>query len=97
MGGSALLLLSALAIAAIRMRDARLFVRPEDRMLVEMARKDARAIFTQETSTFPIVMRLSDRNCVELRSNRADGAGSYLACYDPQTDRKTEERASTGF
>jgi hypothetical protein len=33
-----------------------------------------------EAETFPLVMRLSDRTCVELR--RHDGRGYQRACYD---------------
>jgi hypothetical protein len=41
-----------------------------------------------ERETFPIVMRLSDRTCVELR--RHDGRGRRAACYN-RRGRVTEE------
>ncbi|WP_311268858.1 hypothetical protein [Sphingobium sp. WCS2017Hpa-17] len=75
-------------------------VRRDDTAWVEKARKDARAIFpeaAQERKTFPMVMRLSDRICVDLRSTAADGAGSYLACYEARTGKKVEEHSMGGF
>ena len=92
-----LLLLALIVIAMLYPIATRPLVRPADAMLVEKARKDARAILHDDVTTFPIVMRLSDRECVELRSPQADGAGSYLACYDTHTNQKVEERLNIGF
>lgn len=76
-------------------------IRSGDEAIVERARSDAPLIFHEarvhERSTFPIVMKLVDRTCVELRSWAADGAGSYLACYDKRTGKKVEERSEGGF
>lgn len=74
---------------------------PEDATLVERARSDARNIFHDaewhRRSTFPIVMRLADRTCVELRAWATSGAGSYLVCYDQRSGKKVEERSELGF
>eukprot|EP00456_Euglypha_rotunda_P031233 TRINITY_DN24337_c0_g1_i1.p2 TRINITY_DN24337_c0_g1~~TRINITY_DN24337_c0_g1_i1.p2 ORF type:complete len:110 (+),score=10.83 TRINITY_DN24337_c0_g1_i1:136-465(+) len=94
-------LVAVLAALAILYFRANLpLVRPGDAVWLERARKDARAIFpetVQQRTAFPIVMRLSDRICVELRSTTADGAGSYQACYEARTGKKVEERAEGGF
>jgi hypothetical protein len=75
--------------------------RSGDDAVIYKARTDARIIFHDRAAhkrmTFPIVTRLSDRTCVELRSWAADEAGTYLVCYDRRTGKKVEERAEGGF
>jgi hypothetical protein len=98
----AVLLLAALAaIAFLYPRASRPLIRPGDALLIAKARRDALVLLhnnaPHDRATFPIVMRLSDRRCVEFRSSRADAAGTYLACYDARTNRKVEERFSIGF
>ncbi|SEI57875.1 hypothetical protein SAMN05518849_101148 [Sphingobium sp. AP50] len=99
--GLTLLLVASLATLTFLYPAANLpLVRRDDAAWVEKARKDARAIFpetVQERKTFPIVMRLSDRICIELRSTAADGTGSYLVCYEARTGKKVEERSVVGF
>lgn len=90
-----------LTIAILYPLATRPLSRPGDKPLIEQARRDAEAAFGGGTAagpkTFPIVIRLLGRTCVELRSLRGDGAGSYVACYESRTGAKLEERASIGF
>lgn len=75
-------------------------VRPADAPLVERARRDATIAFGGNWSqrrTLPVVMRLSDRTCVEFRSFRPDEAGNYVVCYARRGGGKVEELAGTGF
>lgn len=80
---------------------ARPLSHPGDEPIIERARSDASLIIhdaeTHRRATFPIVMRLADRTCVELRSLATNGAGSYSACYDRKTGKKIEEEANLGF
>jgi hypothetical protein len=96
---SALLGTTLIALAFLYPLAMRPLVRSGDSSLVERARKDAslRMEMSNGPKTFPIVMHLTDRNCVELRSTLADGAGSYLVCYDARTGQKLEERLNMGF
>jgi hypothetical protein len=75
--------------------------RADDGPIVERARRDAGAVFRDAgahgRSTFPIVLRLVDRTCVDLRSWATDGAGSYTVCYDVRSGRKLSEQVNTGF
>jgi hypothetical protein len=75
-------------------------VRPGDEGMVTRARSDADLLFRtaaeHRPATFPIVFRIADRTCVELRSRERDGRGSYVACYDRHA-RKLEEEVSAGF
>ncbi len=75
-------------------------VRPGDAPFVERARKDAASAFSgsrPDRETLPVVMRLSDRTCVEFRSFRPAEAGNYLVCYARDGGEKLEERAAIGF
>lgn len=95
---SALLGASLIAVAILYPLALRPLVRSGDTALVERARRDAALLgVSKELKTFPIVMRLGDRNCAELRSTLADGAGSYVACYDAHTGNKVEELSAIGF
>ena len=89
------------AIAILYPRANRPLVRAGDAPWVERAQAEARRLFRDgaghDRATFPIVMRLSDRICVELRSIAASGAGTYVACYDPRSGEKVEERAYGGY
>jgi hypothetical protein len=95
------LLAAMLAIVLGYPLATRPLVRPGDEAIVERARGDARAIFrgaeAHDRSTFPIVVRLVDRTCVELRSWATDGTGSYNVCYDARTGNKMMEQANAGF
>jgi hypothetical protein len=75
--------------------------RAGDKSIVERASRDARTTYldvdAHRRSTFPIVLRLVDRTCVELRSWAADGAGSYTVCYDARSGKKMAEQTNAGF
>jgi len=96
-----LLLIAAAAIATLYPLATRPTFRPGDEAFIERAKADARANFrgadAYGRNAFPVVMRLSDRTCVELRSYKTDGAGSYIACYDRQAGKKIEEGFGVGF
>lgn len=89
------------AIAMLYPLASRPLVRSGDEWVVERAQADASLIFRHEEkdsrTTFPIVMQLANRTCVELRATRADSAGNYVVCYDRRTGQKVEERADGGF
>ena len=69
---------------------------PDDRVFISRSVRQAAAHFrTSEEevvrTTFPLVMRMSDRICVELRPKRTD-LGGYLACYRAPGDQLIEEQ-----
>ena len=95
-GVLALLLLAALIATAILYPLAtRPLVLPGDEALVERAQRDAvgsrRGGSLQASRTFPIVLRLSDRSCVELRSSNQSRGLNYLVCYAKASGQKIEE------
>lgn len=75
--------------------------RSSDTPFIERARQDAALLSPDEASALssrsPVVMKLRDRTCVELRTGERDGAGDYLACYDDRNGRRLEERLTIGF
>lgn len=95
------LVMAAAVLIALYPLATRPLSRPGDEPIIARARSDARLVFhdaeVHKRATFPIVMRLAHQTCVELRSRAADGAGTYLACYDELTGKKTEERTEAGF
>jgi flagellar basal body-associated protein FliL len=96
-----LLMGAAIGLAILYPRATRSLAQPQHQPLVQRAEQEAAATFHhspeyQRRITFPVVMELSDRTCVELRSTAADGAGNYLACYSP-SGQVLEERATAGF
>lgn len=98
LGGLLLVVLAALA--HLYPLAARPLVRPGDMSLVERAHRDADAVFAgapDDRDTFPIVIRMTERSCVELRSTRRDESGNYLVCYDNRSGEKIEERATVGY
>lgn len=88
-------------MALLYLMSIRPLLLPGDELLVERTRTDAGATFgdreAHRRATFPMVMRLADRTCVELRSRAKDGRGTYLACYNARSGKKVEERAESGF
>jgi hypothetical protein len=96
-----LLLVAAVAgLAILYPRATRTLVQPHQQHLVDRAEREAAARFGHSTAdqrriTFPVVMEMSDRTCVELRSTAADGGGNFLACYS-KTGELLEERATVG-
>ena len=91
-----LLIATFAAIAILYPRATRPLVYDQDQALVERATRQA-AELTKGTpdvagTTFPIVMHLSDRSCVELRSTDPRGDGSYSACYRRSDGNFIEER-----
>jgi hypothetical protein len=102
-----ILLLSLLLAASLAAnvwlypRATRVLVQPAEQPLVERARRHAARAYGADAArqarvTYPIVMTLSDRTCVELRSTREDRAGNFLACYDPKTGQLLEARRAGG-
>ena len=94
--GGALLALLALSLAAnvyLYPRATRPLYWDYDRLLIErtVARAAARERTDAETiraQSFPIVLHLPGRTCVEMRNT--DGSGFHGACYD-RDGRVTEE------
>lgn len=98
---SVLLVAAVTGLAIFYASATRSLVQPHQQQLVERAEREAAATFghspeDQRRITFPIVMELSDRTCVELRSAAAEGGGNYVACYS-RTGELLEERATVGF
>ena len=95
------LISTAAVLACLYPLATRPLSRPEDAALIERARSDARMIYrdadAHRRSTFPLVVRLADQTCVELRSWATGGAGSYLVCYDRRSGKKVEERSEAGY
>jgi hypothetical protein len=96
-----LLVGASVGLAVLYPRATRSLVQPDQQHLVQRAEQAAAVTFQHSPDderriTFPIVMELSDRTCVELRSMRADGGGNYLACYS-RNGQVLEERATGGF
>jgi hypothetical protein len=96
-----LLAISLAANAYLYPRATRPLVLPGDEQFVERASRHAAAAYgadagRQARTTFPIVMALADRVCVELRSTRADRVGNFLACYNPQTRQRLEAHRAGG-
>ncbi|MDB5671983.1 MAG: hypothetical protein JWO25_2942 [Alphaproteobacteria bacterium] len=98
-----LLILSLAANLYLYPRTTKPQVLPEQQALVDRARRHAAAAYGADAAeqarvTYPIVIALSDRTCVELRSTREDRAGNFIACYDPKTGQRLEaHRAAGGF
>jgi len=89
------LIIALVAIAILWQQAARQLVASHQRPLVEQAQRQAATHFRQKPEaiarmTFPIVLQLSDRTCVELRPIRRQDGG-YLACYDTGTGQVVEE------
>ena len=96
-----LLMVAVAGLAILYPSATRSLVRPHQQSLVDRAERAAAAMFShsiedQRRITFPLVMELSDRTCVELRSTAWDGGGNYLACYS-RNGELVEERGSSGF
>jgi hypothetical protein len=69
---------AVVGLALLYPRATRTLVRPHQQQLVQRAEQEAARSFhssleDQRRITFPIVMELSDRTCVELRSTEAGG------------------------
>ena len=98
---SALLAVSVIANLYLYPRATRPMVSDADQHWVERARRHAAAAYgpdadRQAKETFPIVMELNDRTCVELRSKRADRVGNFLVCYNPKTRQLLEAHKAGG-
>jgi hypothetical protein len=98
---SVLLALSLAANLYLYPRATRPLARPEQQALIERAQRHAAAAYgadaeRQRRATFPIVMELADRTCVELRSTRADRVGNFIACYDPRTHQRLDANRAGG-
>lgn len=92
---------AAVGLAVLYPHATRSLVQPHHQHIVQRAEQAAAAAFghsaeDQRRITFPIVMELGDRTCVELRSTAPDRGGNYLACY-ARSGRVLEERATVGF
>lgn len=97
-----LLLVALIQLAVVYPKATRILVKPAQQDLVDRAVREAAVQFRttpreQARSTFPIVMELHDRKCVELRSTLSDGGGNYIACYDNRTGKQLYEMISSGF
>lgn len=75
-------------------------IQPSDQPVVSDALNDAQKLFRSEAinnaTRLPVVMRMSDRTCVELRPYSKVPAGTYLACYDNRNGHLIEEKATGG-
>jgi putative hemolysin len=96
-----LLVAAAVGLAILYSRATRSLVQPHQQHLVQRAEQEAAATFhhsveDQRRITFPMLMELGDRTCVELRSTASDGGGNYLACYS-RNGQVLEEQATVGF
>jgi hypothetical protein len=99
-----LALLLAVSVAAnlyLYPRASRPLVPADQQHWVDRARRHAAAAYgadagRQAKSSFPIVMELNDRTCVELRSNRDDRVGNFLVCYNPKTRQLLEAHKAGG-
>jgi hypothetical protein len=91
-----LLIAALVAIGVLYPRATRPLVFDHDQALIERATRQAADLTKGNPdivrTTFPIVMHLTDRSCVELRSTRSDGAGTYTVCFERQTGNFIEER-----
>ena len=96
-----LLLAACIAIAFLYPLSTRFVIAAEHEEIVEKARRDARNLFRDggenDRKTFPVVMKLSDRTCVELRPRVVNRVAPYVACYDNRTGEVLEERVEIGF
>ena len=93
---TALLLGAIVGLGVFYIKATRPLYYPEDEALIKRAVADAAVHFRAPEEeilriSFPIVMQLSDRTCVELRPKRAD-LGGYLACYRAPNSDRVEER-----
>lgn len=92
----AILLVGALAaIAILYPRATRPLVAEHQHALVAAAQRDAATFFGANADeirrrSFPIVISLSDRTCVELKPLHG-GNGGYVACYDAKSGHLVEE------
>lgn len=95
----ALLLAAIVAIGILYMRTILPLVDSHQQPLVERAQRQAAMAFNEEPNdiartSFPVVLELSDRTCVELRPMRKHD-GRYLACYDAASRQVVEERVGS--
>lgn len=94
-----LLAAATVAIAILYLRAVRPSVAAHQQPLVERTQRQAASEFRvkpesiTETS-YPLVMELTDKTCVELRPYQ-QGDGGYLACYNTRTGRLVETRATS--
>ena len=98
---SVLLILSLAANLYLYPRATRPLLRADQLPLVERAQRHAAAAYgadadKQRRATFPIVMELADRTCVELRSTRPDRVGNFIACYNPKTRQRIQASRAGG-
>ncbi|PBN42453.1 hypothetical protein [Sphingobium sp. D43FB] len=97
----ALLIAAGLTIAKLYPLANSVVIQPGDASVVSKAMSDAQKLFRTESinnaSRLPLVMRMSDRICVELRPYSNDPAGTYLACYDNRSGHLIEEQAIGGY
>ncbi|WP_374553834.1 hypothetical protein [Sphingobium yanoikuyae] len=97
----ALLITAGLIIASLYPLANATAIQPGDEPVVSNALNDAQKLFRSEAinkaSRLPVVIRMSDRTCVELRPYSKAPAGTYLACYDNRNGRLIEEKATGGY
>lgn len=97
----ALLVTAGLIIARLYPLANATAIQPGDAPVVSHAMNDAQKLFRSEpiniASRLPVVIRMSDRTCVELRPYSKVPAGTYLACYDNRNGHLIEERATGGY
>ncbi|WIA54006.1 hypothetical protein N6H05_13070 [Sphingobium sp. WTD-1] len=97
----ALLLAAGLIIARLYPLANATTIQPGDEPLVSNAMHDAQKLFRSEAinkaSRLAVVIRMSDRTCVELRPYSKLPAGTYLACYDNRDGHLIEEKATGGY
>lgn len=101
LGLIALLSAAALMIARLYAVANATAIQPDEASIVRKAMNDGQKLFRaeaiNESSRLAVVMRLSDRICVELRPYSKIPAGTYLACYDSRNGHLLEEKATGAY
>lgn len=100
----ALLILLLMSISAFYVMYSRMpppLAEPYQQPLVKRAEREAARALRKTPEampriSYPIVMRLTDRTCVELNSV-GHRERFYLACYDNSTGELVEERISNQY
>ena len=99
-----LLLAAAILSGLVHTRAERAFYgfNEADRPYIEQSVRNLASHFGKSPDdfakrTYPCVVHLSDRICVELPSTERYGTGHYQACFDRQSGEMVDERVSVGF
>lgn len=98
---AALLIVAGLIMARLHALENATVIQPGDASIVSKAMSDAQKQFRteaiNEASRLAVVIRMSDRICVELRPYSKNRAGTYLACYDNRSSHLIEEKATGAY